>query len=194
MIMWPQVNESRRPISRTSGCSSVLSTTSDSGVGDTLATSGLVTPHQDRLTAFVYHQNSLSDRTSDRDREARAAAMSLIHASPQPESLNPRVPSMRSHLTPDRHSRRPYSNYPEANSSDDSSSCFTQSSASDLFIPRRPHPRSAYSDNDDPHNFQPRYVSCSTKYVVSECLKYLNYTIKGFLRLCIYIVCWVFNC
>ena len=156
-----QVSEARRPFSR-SACSSVLSTTSDSGVGDTLGNSGLVTPKQDRLAAYVYHQNSLSDRTSEREREARAAAMSLIHASPQPESLNPRGPPMRPHPSSERHSRRPYSNYPEAYSSDDSSSCFTMtshSSASDLFIPRRVPHRPAYSDNDESHHFGgSRYV------------------------------------
>ncbi len=122
-----------------------------------MATSGLVTPQQDRLTQYVCQMDSIRGRTSEREREARAAAMTLMHGSPQPESLNPRAPSTRSHHPPaDRNSRRPYGNFPEAYSSDDSSSCFTMtshSSASDLFIPKRSSHRSAYSDNDDSHHF-----------------------------------------
>lgn len=158
------MNESRRPFSRTSGCSSVLSTTSDSGVGDTIATSGLVTPQQERLAAFVHRQKTLTNTIPERERDARAAAISLISNSPQPESLNPRIPpSARHHHPSDRHRRPQYiGNYPEAYSSDDSSSCFTitsHSSASEhLFIPRRQSQRPAYSDNDEPHHFGSRYA------------------------------------
>ncbi len=125
-----------------------------------MATSGLVTPKQDRLTQYVYQMDSLRDRTSERERDARAAAMTLMHASPHPESLNPLVPSIRSHPPADRHAKgRPYGNFPEAYSSDDSSSCFTMtshSSASDLFIPRRSSHRPTYSDNDESNHL--RYV------------------------------------
>lgn len=155
------MNESRRPFSRTSGCSSVLSTTSDSGVGDTLATSGLVTPQQERLAAFVHRQKTLTNSIPERERDARAAAISLISNSPQPESLNPRVSSSIRHHPPEKH-RKYVGNYPEAYSSDDNSSNFTVtslSSTSDLFIPRRQPPRPAYSDNDDTHHYGSRYVA-----------------------------------
>ena len=154
-----QVNKKRRSYGQ-SVCSSVLSTTSDSGVGDTWANSGLVTPSSnDRIQAYVQRQTMISNSLPEREMQAHAAAIALISNSPHPDALNPRVPM---HDRRERHTRHHFvHNFPGAYSSDDSSSCFTmtsQSSTSDLFIPRRmPHPRSMYSDSDDTHHYS-RYV------------------------------------
>jgi len=146
-----------------SGCSSsIFSTTSDSGVGDTWVTSGLVTPStNDRLRAYLQKQNFLASSMPERDAQAHAAAIALISNSPHPDALNPQVP-VRAPEGGERQ-RRPHQfvrNYPGAYSSDDSSSCFTmtsKSSTSDLFIPRRiPHPHSVYSDSDEPHHYGSR--------------------------------------
>ena len=162
-----QVNKKRR-----SG-SSVLSTTSDSGVGDTWATSGLVTPcSNDRLQAYLQRQSLITRSMPERDMQAQAAAIALISNSPQPEALNPRIPPSALTDNRDRH-RRPHAfstNFPRAYSSEDSSSCFTmtsQSSTSDLFIPRSrrlpyTHPPSLYSDSDEPHHYTPRYHISTT--------------------------------
>ena len=143
-----------------SGCgSSILSTTSDSGVGDTWATSGLVTPSaNDRLQAYLQRQQFLATSMPEREVRAQAAAIALISNSPHPDALNPQVPIP---VPQERHQRQQFvRNFPNAYSSDDSSSCFTmtsQSSTSDLFIPRRiPHPHSVYSDSDEPHHYGSR--------------------------------------
>ena len=57
--------------------SSVLSTTSDSGVGDTLATSDLATPPSN-IHAYLKRQNLLVRSMPERDRRAQAAAIALI--------------------------------------------------------------------------------------------------------------------
>lgn len=135
----------------TSGCSSVLSATSDSGVGE-WGTSGLVTPTNDRLHAYLQHQNMFASRQPERDRNAQAAAIALISNSPQPDSLNPRLPPPvhQHHQNEDRHRRHNMTRY---SSTDDSSSVFTmtsQSTTSDLFIPRR---TPLYPESDEPHHF-----------------------------------------
>ena len=144
-----------------SGCgSSILSTTSDSGVGDTWATSGLVTPSgNDRLQAYLQRQQILATSMPEREVRAQAAAIALISNSPHPDALNPQVPPIP--VPQERQQRHQFvRNFPNAYSSDDSSSCFTmtsQSSTSDLFIPRRiPHPHSVYSDSDEPHHYGSR--------------------------------------
>lgn len=145
-----------------SGCgSSILSTTSDSGVGDTWATSGLVTPSgNDRLQAYLQRQQILATSMPERDVRAQAAAIALISNSPHPDALNPQVPIPVPHGGERQQRQQFVRNFPNAYSSDDSSSCFTmtsQSSTSDLFIPRRiPHPHSVYSDSDEPHHYGSR--------------------------------------
>lgn len=146
-----------------SGCgSSILSTTSDSGVGDTWATSGLVTPSaNDRLQAYLQRQKILATSMPEREVQAQAAAIALISNSPHPDALNPQVPPITVSEGSERQRRPQFvRNFPNAYSSDDSSSCFTmtsQSSTSDLFIPRRiPHPHSVYSDSDEPHHYGSR--------------------------------------
>lgn len=137
--------------------SSVLSTTSDSGVGDTLATSDLATPPSN-VHAYLKRQNLLARSMPERDRRAQAAAIALISNSPQPDELDWATQSMPPQVNRDRHRSRQghqFVNYPHAYSSDDSSSCFTmtsKSSTSDLFIPRR-LPHHFHSDSDDPHRF-----------------------------------------
>ena len=159
-----------------SGCSSVLSssnscyqTSTDSGVGDTLALNGATaTPYEDRVHSFVRTQEQLSRTRAPRSAMAQVAATVLIHNSPQQESLNPNVPpphgladkrdSMRHHPPVGHHHRYPNT---RAYSSEDSSSCFTmtsQSSTSDLFIPRRTPHHSMYSDSDDPRHYSSRFV------------------------------------
>lgn len=138
---------------QTSGCSSVFSATSDSGVGgDTWAANDLTTPaNTERLQAYVHRQNMMASRQPERDRTAQAAAIALISNSPHPESLSP----LPGHTHPDneRHHRRQVGHF---SSGDDSSSVFTitsQSSTSDLFIPRRAqhHPLYAADSDDQQH-------------------------------------------
>ena len=140
--------------------SSVLSTTSDSGVGDTLATSDLATPSSS-VQAYLHRQNMLTRSMPERDRQAQAAAIALISNSPQPDQLDWVTQSMPQPVNRERHRSRQahqFVNYPRAYSSDDSSSCFTmtsQSSTSDLFIPRsRRLPPQFHSDSGDPHHFR----------------------------------------
>lgn len=143
---------------QTSACSSVFSTNSDSGVGDTWATSGLATPTN--VQAYLQQQNFLSARIPERDRNAQAAAIALISNSPLPENLNPMPTGPPQHMhhqhsntTTDR--QRRHNLGPPCSSGDDSSSVFTmtsQSSTSDLFIPRRTQ-NHRYYDSEDQHHF-----------------------------------------
>ena len=149
--MQNQMQRKRQSHSRhqTSGCSSVFSATSDSGVGgDSWATNDLTPPAStDRLHAYVRRQNVIASRLPERDRTAQAAAIALISNSPQPDSLSP-LPGHAHHDT-DRHPRRHVGHY---SSGDDSSSVFTitsQSSTSDLFIPRRAQHHPLYAPDSD---------------------------------------------
>lgn len=162
LLFFPQMQRKRHSQRRptTSGCSSVFSATSDSGVGgDTWAANDMTTPaNADRLQAYVHTQNMFASRLPERDRTAQAAAIALISNSPHPESLNP-LPGHahplpgHAHHDNERHHRRvgPYS-------SDDSSSVFTitsQSSTSDLFIPRRTQNHPLYAaDSDDQQHYK----------------------------------------
>lgn len=144
---------------QTSGCSSVFSATSDSGVGgDSWATNDLTPPAStDRLHAYVRRQNVIASRLPERDRTAQAAAIALISNSPLPDNLSP-LPG-HAHHENERHPRRHVGHY---SSGDDSSSVFTitsQSSTSDLFIPRRAQHHPLYADSDDPQHYS-KYVTC----------------------------------
>lgn len=155
--MLPQVHRKHHSQRQTSACSSVFSATSDSGVGDTWATSDLTSPAaNDRLHAYVQGQNFMAARLPERDRTAQAAAIALISNSPLPDSLSP-LPGPAH----PRSSERRHRNLGHYSSGDDSSSVFTvtsQSTTSDLFIPRRPtphHPMYA-ADSDDQQHFTSR--------------------------------------
>lgn len=158
-----QVNRNRRYLSHpkaSSAASSILSYTSDSGVGDsmpwgTTATgSRLGTTTNRNVQRFVEVQNQLMTQTPQRDMEAKAAALTLINSSPHPEDLSHRVSLSGRHRLPNHPlSRR---NYPGAYSSDDNASFLTVTSESDLFIPRR-YPPASY-ESDEPHHFS-RLVS-----------------------------------
>ncbi len=166
-----QVNKRRLAHAAGSTCSSVFSTTSDSGVGDSWATggseclqpatSGATTPFNN-VHAYLRDVNQAKHAMGERDRMIQATAMTLLNNTPKPEALKPRVPGL--HDSRDRHPRSHdyVHNYSGAYTSDDSSSCFTmtsKSSTSDLFIPRRmPQPPSFYSDSDESHYYHPRLV------------------------------------
>lgn len=159
-----QVHRKRHSHRHTSGPSSVFSATSDSGVGgDGWAANEITPPTTDRLHAYVQRQNIIASRLPERERTAQAAAIALISNSPQPDSLSPlpghhQQHQHQQHRDNDRHtapSRRHMGHY----SSDDSSSVFTitsQSSTSDLFIPRRANNHPLYAESDDQHHFSSR--------------------------------------
>lgn len=152
-----------------SGGNSVLSATSDSGLGDTWANSGLTTPSNDRLQSYIHGQNMLSTSLQPRERDAQAAAIALISNSPQPESLNPQVPLHLARQQQRHHHQRGHHHEVESqhhhqnrqhrlpchySSGDDSSSVYTmtsQSSTSDLFIPRKAH--HGYTDSEEQHHY-----------------------------------------
>ena len=164
-----------------SGCSSVFSTASDSGVGDSWAASGLATPTTDRLYTYLQRQNNFTSSLPERDRDATAAAIALMSNTPQPDSLNP-LPvhgpihhqqqhhqhHQHHHHQHHHHQHHQQQHHHNADSSrhhrtnfyssgDDSSSVFTitsASSTSDLFIPRRPPHRQMYTDSDEQHHFR----------------------------------------
>lgn len=172
------MTRSKRSQRHLSGSSSVLSATSDSGVGDTWVTSEMTTPSIDRIQAYLQRQNILSTSLPPRERDAHAAAVALISNSPHAENLNPEVPM---HLSRHHHHHHHYqrnghthdtdhhqarqqqrvANMPPYSSGDDNSSVFTitsQSSTSDLFIPRKAHQHSVYTDSEEPHHFGNKYV------------------------------------
>lgn len=149
-----QVNRSRRYASHPksiSAASSMLSYTSDSGVGDSVqwnTCSSLVANRS--VQRYVEGQNQLLNRTSQRDIDAKAAAITLMNSSPHAEDLSHPV-----HHFSGRHRPAPHPlarNYTGAYSSDDNASFLTMTSESDLFIPRRYHP-ATYSESDEPHHF-----------------------------------------
>ena len=153
-----QVNRKRRGYGPMSTSSSVYSTYSDSGVGGDWVTanntSGLVTP--DHTRAYVKGQTMLNQILPTRQKEAQAAAISLISNLPQPDMLNPHVSRAIHHHQ--RQKRNQFvRNYPGAYSSDDSSSCYTmtsQSSTSEaLFVPARKQTQSVFTESDEPHHF-----------------------------------------
>ena len=160
-----QVSRNRRhlgggPLKTSSATSSILSYTSDSGVGDSVqwGTTGSSLVAQNRyVQRFVEGQNLLLSKTPQRDMAAKAVAITLINSSPHAEDLLHRVPP---HSLSSRHRLPPHqlthANYPGAYSSDDSGSFITLTSESDLFIPRRFHATN-YSESDETHHF-PRSV------------------------------------
>ena len=157
-----QVSRSRRYLTHpksSSATSSILSYTSDSGVGDSVqwTTSSSVVAASRNVQRFVEGQNQLLNQTSQRDIDAKAAAITLINSSPHAEDLSHRVPHSLSgrHWTPQQHPLA--RNYTGAYSSDDNASFLTVTSESDLFIPRR-YPPPNYSESDEPHHF-PRSVT-----------------------------------
>ena len=147
-----------------SGCSSVFSATSDSGVGgDAWASSDMATPTNswggsgdlstptnDRLHQYLHGQNIIAARQPERERMATSAAIALMSNSPHPESLNP-LPGQPIHHHHSNERQRKHMPH-HYSSGDDSSSAFTitsQSSTSDLFIPKRqPH---MGADSEDQH-------------------------------------------
>ena len=138
-----------------SAASSILSYTSDSGVGDSAAqwtTSNSVVAASRNVQRFVEGQNQLLNQTSQRDIDAKAAAISLMNSSPHAEDLSHRV----THSFSGRHwaaQQHPLArNYTGAYSSDDNASFLTVTSESDLFVPRRYVPPN-YSESDEPHHF-----------------------------------------
>ena len=142
-----RVSQSMPPPVNRERSSTILSITSDSGIG----TSSGLTPPPSNIQAYLHRQ-------TERVRQAQAAAIALISNSPPPDQLDWVSQSMPSPVNRERHrSHQAHSfvNYPRAHSSDDSSSPFilmSQSSTSDLFIPKR-LPRQYHSDSDDPHHF-----------------------------------------
>lgn len=164
-----QVTKRRRAQMASSTCSSVLSATSDSGVGDSWATgasdswqpptSGATTPFNN-VHAYLRDVNMAKHAMGERDRMVQAAAITLITNTPKPEALKPRIPGLRDSSQRHLHGHDYMHNYSGAYTSDDSSSCYTmtsKSSTSDLFIPRRPHhPSSFYSDSEDSHYYPPK--------------------------------------
>ncbi len=165
-----QVNKRRRGHLEQPGgstCSSVWSTTSDSGVGDSWVTgtsdgwqpagSGGITPFNN-VHAYLRDVDQAKHAMGERDRMVQAAAITLISNTPKPEALKPRVLGLREPRGRQHRSHEYVHNFPGAYTSDDSSSCYTmtsKSSTSDLFIPRRMHhhPSSFYSDSDDSHYY-----------------------------------------
>ena len=157
-----QVNRNRRHmmhLKSSSMASSILSYTSDSGVGDsvpwgTTASSCSVVGASQHVQRYIEGQNKLLNQTTQREIDAKAAAITLINNSPHPEDLSHRVShtslSSRHRLPPQHPLSR--SNYTGAYSSDDNSSFLTITSESDLFIPRR-YPPPNYSESDEPHHF-----------------------------------------
>ena len=159
-----QVSRNRRhlvghPKSSSAG-SSILSYTSDSGVGDSVqwgTTASSMVASSRHVQRFVEGQNQLLSRTPQRDIAAKAAAITLINSSPHPEDLSHRVhPLSGRHRLPPHQLHTRATNYPGAYSSDDNGSFITLTSESDLFIPRR-FPPANYTESDEPHHFQ-RYV------------------------------------
>ena len=151
-----QVSRNRRYLAHpkaSSAASSILSYTSDSGVGDSMpwGTPGsrLGTMANRHVLRFVEGQNQLMTQMPQRDMDAKAAALTLISSSPHAEDLEHRVSLSGRHRLPNHPlSRR---NYPGAYSSDDNASFLTVTSESDLFIPRR-YPPASY-ESDEPHHF-----------------------------------------
>lgn len=158
-----QVNRKRRQQAgprMSSTTSSILSYTSDSGVGDSAqwtAASSLVAANNRSVQRFVDGQKQLFNQMPKREMDAHAAAIALMNSSPHPEALSHRVPHSLSGSGRHRRDTNPHPfarNYTGAYSSDDSSSCFTLTSESDLFIPRRRYPHNnPYSESDDPHQY-----------------------------------------
>lgn len=169
-----QVSRNRRHLvghpKSSSAASSILSYTSDSGVGDSVqwgtTASSMVAPSR-HVQRFVEGQNQLLSKTPHRDMAAKAAAITLINSSPHPEDLSHRVHHSLSgrHRLPQHQLHTRTTNYPGAYSSDDSGSFLTITSESDLFIPRRFTPAN-YSESDEPHHF-PRYVPPSLSLTIS---------------------------
>ena len=167
-----QVSRNRRHLGHpksSSAASSILSYTSDSGVGDSVqwgtTTSSMVASSR-HVQRFVEGQNQLLSKTPQRDIAAKAAAITLINSSPHPEDLSYRVHSLSGrHRLPQHQLHTRTTNYPGAYSSDDSGSFITLTSESDLFIPRR-FPAANYSESDEPHHF-PRYLL--TLLTLSQC-------------------------
>jgi hypothetical protein len=157
-----QVSRNRRHLGHpksSSAASSILSYTSDSGVGDSVqwgtTTSSMVASSR-HVQRFVEGQNQLLSKTPQRDIAAKAAAITLINSSPHPEDLSYRVHSLSGrHRLPQHQLHTRTTNYPGAYSSDDSGSFITLTSESDLFIPRR-FPAANYSESDEPHHFPSR--------------------------------------
>lgn len=133
----------------------------DSGVGGSnLPSSGSSGPQgrtPNRVHAYVQNQQRVVSQQSERETQAQLAATMLMNNSVPREELNP---YHHHHHHNRRQQQSHYSNYPGAYSSDDSSSCFTatsHSSASEFFIPRRPHPLYDESNDDSSrHSHHPR--------------------------------------
>lgn len=152
----PQVPRKRHSHRQTSVGSSVLSAASDSGVGgDTWAANDLTTPaNTDRLHDYVQRQNTIHSRLPERERTAHAAAIALISNSPKPDSLSPYPGLAQQQRDMERQQQQQRRQVGHFSSNDDSSSVFTitsQSSTSDLFIPRRTQRQ--YADSDDQQHF-----------------------------------------
>lgn len=151
----------------TSACSSVF--TSDSGVGGDTWAANDQTPSSDlhelaandRLHTYLQRQNFIASRLPERERNAQAAAIALISNSPHSDSLNPLpgpVQQYHHHRDSERHHRHNVGHY---SSGDDSSSVFTitsQSSTSDLFIPRRSQHHPLYPADSADDQQHPWYV------------------------------------
>lgn len=154
-----QVPRKRHSHRQTSVGSSVLSAASDSGVGgDTWAANDLTTPaNTDRLHDYVQRQNTIHSRLPERERTAHAAAIALISNSPKPDSLSPYPGLAQQQRDMERQQQQQRRQVGHFSSNDDSSSVFTitsQSSTSDLFIPRRTQRQ--YADSDDQQHFSNR--------------------------------------
>ncbi len=157
-------------------------TASDSGVGDTWATSEIPTPstNDQRLEDYIRDQSILTNTLPTRERDAHAAAIALMSNSPHPDNLSPHISMQVSRQRHQQHYHHHHpsrsgtghahgvdhrqqqrvggggGNLPHYSSGDDSSSVFTmtsQSSTSDLFIPRKSHQTSMYTDSEEPHSF-----------------------------------------